>query len=216
MAMINCLAARPAILKIKNRYTTDFNSQVMSQGRFSVVRQGRDEVDNRDVVVKCLDRRRADIDAATASREACRHQQMIACLHPNIAQVLAVEASLSLYVLIVMENCEGGSLNHFFRAHLELYDPEPAAQRTILRLMRDSARGLAFLHGNGLAHRDIKPDNILVSFVAGNAPIMAGNVPVPIAKLGDFGFVSALGDSRDAHSDVGTPYFKSPELFDTT
>ena len=59
--------------------------------------------------------------------------------------------------------------------------------------------GLAYCHSIGIVHRDIKLDNILLD---GH-----GNV-----KIGDFGLSRILSyESEYAHSNVGTPYYMSPE-----
>ena len=61
-----------------------------------------------------------------------------------------------------------------------LRESRPVVRRA--RVLRSAADGLAYIHSNGLVHRDIKSANIFVS---------GGNDPT--AKIGDFGFTSVVG-----------------------
>jgi serine/threonine protein kinase len=97
--------------------------------------------------------------------------------HPNIVSILDVSrdpASQQYY--IVMEFVEGGNLRDFLAIRKKL---EPAEA---LRLLEDAVSGLAYAYSRGLAHRDIKLTNILISAHG-------------TAKLVDFGLAAmhALG-----------------------
>ncbi len=117
--------------------------------------------------------------------------------HPNLVPVLSAGESEGL-LFFVMPYVEGESL----RALLDREGPmAPSRARIVLR---DIARALAFAHGNGIVHRDIKPDNVL----------MAGDA----AMVTDFGVAKALSSAREAGPaltgvgmSLGTPSYIAPE-----
>ncbi|CAN0900949.1 Mitogen-activated protein kinase kinase kinase 17 [Linum grandiflorum] len=98
---------------------------------------------------------------------------------------------------LCMEYAAGGNLTELIRrrgGRLTEAEIATTARRILL--------GLDYLHGHGLAHCDIKPQNILVN-----------EEDVPI--IGDFGcakFVVAGGDDTESRVLSGTPAFMSPEV----
>jgi serine/threonine protein kinase len=78
------------------------------------------------------------------------------------------------------------------------------AERVALALSvaRDAGRALSDLHASGVAHGDVKPQNLLVEFEAG----------APRGRLMDFGLSSA---SDDAEVRGGTRRYLAPEVFDS-
>ncbi|ORX49144.1 kinase-like protein [Hesseltinella vesiculosa] len=112
--------------------------------------------------------------------------------HPNIVQ------HLESYIWgdclwIVMEWMDGGNLTDLV-TNRYMFENEIAA------VCREVLQGLSYLHGNGIVHRDIKSDNILIS--------SQGKI-----KLSDFGFCARLGKSRpQRHTMAGTPCWMAPEV----
>ena len=88
-------------------------------------------------------------------------------------------------------------------------------------IAKDICNGLVFLHENEVAHRDLKPDNVLVSnqhYTAETINEYWEKRPI-IAKLGDFGEsrsklvqTSSLLHTRTENVNRGTPVFMAPEL----
>ena len=73
--------------------------------------------------------------------------------------------------------------------------------------MLDAARGLAYLHSNGILHRDIKPDNVLV--------FSLGEVIGVNGKLMDFGSsrnINLLMTNMTFTKGIGTPTYMAPEV----
>jgi TolB-like protein/Tfp pilus assembly protein PilF len=155
----------------------------------------RDESLGRRVVVKVL----PPTDGADVSIERFKREiQFVARLqHAHIVPLLlAGEAAGFPYY--VMPFVDGESL----RARIQR-GTVPIAE--IVSLLKDVARALAYAHEQGVVHRDIKPDNVLVS---GGAAVVA-----------DFGIAKALSAARteagatltSEGTSIGTPAYMAPE-----
>ncbi|CAO3618892.1 unnamed protein product [Cunninghamella blakesleeana] len=112
--------------------------------------------------------------------------------HPNIVQHL--ESYLwSKSIWMVMEYMDGGNLTDVvsFRS---LFETEIAV------ISQEVLKGLQYLHSNGIIHRDIKSDNILIN--------LNGQV-----KLSDFGFSAKLNSHRSKRKTrAGTQCWMAPEI----
>ncbi|XP_068598781.1 serine/threonine kinase 35, like [Brachionichthys hirsutus] len=84
------------------------------------------------------------------------------------------------YLWFIMEFCEGGDLNHFILSR------QPDSQ-TNERFMLQLTSAVAFLHENNVVHRDLKPDNILISERSGAA----------VLKVADFGLSKVCAGFAD-------------------
>jgi eukaryotic-like serine/threonine-protein kinase len=114
--------------------------------------------------------------------------------HPNVVRVLKPGEKSRMYM--AMEFVEGRSL----RAMLHAKQPLPTAQA--LDLARQVCDALAYLHDHGVVHRDVKPENILVT--------ASGQV-----KLLDFGIALFESERRltwmGLSNTIGTPDYMAPE-----
>jgi serine/threonine protein kinase len=116
--------------------------------------------------------------------------------HPNIVRALDYgDTGAAPY--LVMEFVEGESLGQRIERDGRMTEAEA------IRLIAQVARGLHRAHKQGLIHRDVKPDNILVT-------------PDGQAKLADLGLVKEvetdLNLTRTGRG-LGTPHFMAPEQF---
>jgi serine/threonine protein kinase len=116
--------------------------------------------------------------------------------HPNIVRALDYGTSGGSPYL-VMEFVEGESLGQ--RVDREGKIPESEA----IRIVAQVAKGLHRAHKQGLVHRDVKPDNILIT-------------PDGVAKLADLGLVKEMETDLNltrTGRGLGTPHFMAPEQF---
>ncbi len=121
--------------------------------------------------------------------------------HPNIVEVHDFgEQGGSLY--LVMELIEGGSLRQLLLMQTTAQAGLPLW--TGIDLVRQTAEGLALAHAKGMVHRDIKPDNLLLSDTRG------GN---QVIKITDFGLVrlAESGAMTATGAVLGTAAYMSPE-----
>jgi len=114
--------------------------------------------------------------------------------HPNIIPIHAVE-EIGEFVFLAMAYVDGETLTERVRRRGPMAPSEGA------RVLRDVAWALAYAHGQGVIHRDVKPDNILLEQATGR---------VLVADFGIAGIVAGAGGLVTGEV-VGTPEFMSPE-----
>lgn len=117
--------------------------------------------------------------------------------HPNVVRLYDFGAAAKGYYYISMEFASGGSLGQ------RIYDIEtkPLSFPEVVRILFEAAQGLSGAHRQGVVHRDLKPDNILLS--------ESGEV-----KLTDFGLARSMDVDKgftNTGETVGTPYYMAPE-----
>lgn len=119
--------------------------------------------------------------------------------HPHVVMAYAVGESDGLHFL-EMEFVAGHSLQKILDTRQRL---EPA---DALRITTQIADGLAAAHRGGLIHRDVKPDNVMLTKETHG---------LGRAKIGDFGLAKKVRGRGEKVFDglVGTPQFMAPELF---
>lgn len=101
--------------------------------------------------------------------------------HPNIAHLYDFSADPDGPAFIVMEHIEGMTLEEL----LKRFAPPPIA--LTLEIARQGLRALSFLHEKGFVHRDISPDNLMLTEDADG---------VPQVKLIDLGIAKALAEEE--------------------
>jgi serine/threonine-protein kinase len=165
-----------------------------------VVFLARDIALHRLVAIKVL---RHEFTSSDEHRERFRREARLTARlsHPNIVPVhtfgeVVGESSDAPLVYIVMKYVHGESLAERMRRDQRL----PAAE--VQRVLRDLALALDSAHRDGVVHRDLKAENILIERGSNRA------------MLTDFG-VALLRSLDPIHADVsrafGTPHYMSPE-----
>ncbi|GMF35493.1 unnamed protein product [Phytophthora lilii] len=116
--------------------------------------------------------------------------------HENVVQVHQHFRENDSWFL-VMEHCAGGDLCHTLERLPQNRLPEIQA----LPLFASIARGVRLVHANGIAHRDLSLENVLLAHTDGS---------IGIPKICDFG-LSTKAD-QECCGLVGKPYYMAPEI----
>ncbi|XP_043564444.1 MAP kinase-activated protein kinase 3-like isoform X3 [Chiloscyllium plagiosum] len=138
-------------------------------------------------------------DSPKARREIDMHWRASSTLH--IVQILNVYENMhhgKRCLLIVMECMEGGEL--FSRIHDR--GDQAFTEREASEIMRDIGSAIQYLHAMNIAHRDVKPENLLYTSKDVNA----------ILKLTDFGFAKETTLHNSLATPCYTPYYVAKDL----
>ena len=175
---------------VAGRYTIE---GVLGRGGMSTVYRARDGVLERSVALKVLDDRLSG-DPEYVERFRREARAIARLSHPNIVTVID-RGHVDACEFIVFELVRGHNLKELVAERGRL----PVAEA--LALVHQAARGLAYAHENGIVHRDVKPQNVLVD---GDG----------VAKVTDFGIARAIGPDRgltQTGTILGTSDYLSPE-----
>ncbi|OIV95176.1 hypothetical protein TanjilG_21566 [Lupinus angustifolius] len=101
-----------------------------------------------------------------------------------------------LEIYLVLEYCGGGDLAAYIRRRGKV------SEATARHFMRQLAAGLQVLQEKHLIHRDLKPQNLLLTSTSAT----------PFLKIGDFGFARSLTPQGLADTLCGSPLYMAPEI----
>ncbi|EXB36713.1 Serine/threonine-protein kinase ATG1 [Morus notabilis] len=165
----------------------------IGSGSFSVVWHARHRVHGTEVAIK---------EIATGRLNKKLQESLMSEIfilkkinHPNIIRlhdIIEVPGKIHL----VLEYCKGGDLSMYIQRHGRV--PEATAKH----FMQQLAAGLQILRDNNLIHRDLKPQNLLLSTNDDNA----------VLKIADFGFARSLQPRGLAETLCGSPLYMAPEI----
>jgi serine/threonine protein kinase len=186
------MALAPAPTDLVGRTLGPYHlERLLGQGGFAWVFVGR-ELDGTPVAVKVLKPRYAG-DPAFESRFRNESETAAKLEHPNIVRIRVV-AKAGDHVYFGMDLC-ADSLG----ARIAREGPLPEAD--IVHIARDITSALSFAHAQGVIHRDLKPDNVMIRSDGS-------------AVLTDFGIARAVSSyvtSTGVNMTIGTPHYLSPE-----
>jgi tRNA A-37 threonylcarbamoyl transferase component Bud32 len=169
--------------------------ELLGRGGMGAVYKARQRHLDRMVAVKILP---PDIgrDPAFAERFAREARSLARLSHPSIVGVYDFGQTDGLFFFI-MEYIDGTDLRH-------LIESRTLSPREALAIVPQICDALQFAHDEGIVHRDVKPENVLVD--------RRGRV-----KIADFGLAKLLGHTEADHTltgtnqVMGTPHYMAPE-----
>ena len=178
---------------LDGRYRVD---TLIATGGMSGVYRGLDLRLDRPVALKIMDSRYAG-DSQFLTRFQREARAVARLKDPGLVAVYD-QGIDGQHPFLVMELVEGGTLREL------LVERGPMPPHAVAAVLRAVLGGLAVAHHEGLVHRDVKPENVLISD--------GGDV-----KIADFGLVRAIAEAKITSTSVilGTAAYLSPEQVST-
>ncbi|KAI9116031.1 hypothetical protein K1719_012961 [Acacia pycnantha] len=165
----------------------------IGSGSFSVVWHGRHRVHGTEVAIK---------EIATGRLNQKLQESLMSEIfilkkinHPNIIRLYDI-IEVPGKIHLVLEYCRGGDLSMYIQRHRRVQEG------TAKYFMQQLAAGLKVLRDNNLIHRDLKPQNLLLTRKDDNSDL----------KIADFGFARSLQPRGLAETLCGSPLYMAPEI----
>nr|POE93199.1 map kinase kinase kinase mkh1 [Quercus suber] len=175
--------------------------QLIGKGTFGRVYLGMNTTTGELLAVK-----QVEVNAKHAKADPAKIREMVKALdieidtmqhldHENIVQYLGCERK-EFSISIFLEYISGGSVGSCLRKHGKFEEP------VVSSLTRQTLNGLAYLHSEGILHRDLKADNILLDLDG-------------TCKISDFGISKRSADpyiNDTSNSMQGSVFWMAPEV----
>ena len=167
--------------------------RLIGQGAFGKVNLGLNVLTGRVVAIKSFNKSNLNSNSENMKKIKYETNLMKKLNHPNITKILELFEDKE-YILIIMEYINGGNLFSFLKKHRKV------SEKTAKLLYRQIILGIKYMHQQGIVHRDIKLENILID--------LNNNI-----KICDFGIGRVLSSPEQPLFDqCGTPMYIAPEI----
>ncbi|QLL30963.1 hypothetical protein HG536_0A07780 [Torulaspora globosa] len=165
--------------------------EVVGQGAFATVKKAVERSTGKTFAAKIISKRKVmgNMDGVTRELDVLRKLN-----HPRVVRLKGFYEDEEFYYLL-MEFVSGGDLMDFVAAHGSVGED---AGREITRQVLE---GVKYIHSQGISHRDLKPDNILIE----------QDDPV-LVKITDFGLAKVQGNGTFMKTFCGTLAYVAPEV----
>ena len=164
----------------------------LGEGRFSIVKLGTHSLTGQPVAIKILDKTKI---AKLEDKERINKeiQIMKKINHFNITKLYTI-IDTKYIIYLIQEYVQGKELNDYLYAKGKLTEPEAC------KIFHQIISGLSYLHYIGIAHRDFKPENILLTN------------DNKILKIIDFGLGNMYKKGQLLKTGCGSPCYIPPEM----
>ncbi|MFR9063592.1 MAG: Stk1 family PASTA domain-containing Ser/Thr kinase, partial [[Clostridium] scindens] len=178
---------------VKNGIILGKRYEVISKigaGGMADVYKGKDHMLNRYVAIKVLKKEFKE-DENFVRKFRSEAQAAAGLIHPNVVNVYDVGEDRGLYYM-VMELVEGITLKEYIDKKGRL------SHKEVISIAIQMCNGIGATHAAGIVHRDIKPQNVMIS--------RDGKV-----KVTDFGIAKAVTSNTISSNAMGSVHYTSPE-----
>lgn len=188
-------------MKFRERYTFDSKKDFIGKGGFSRVYKAYDNIRKRYVALKFYKGNVSDKYDIISEIN-----RMDDAIHPNVIRYYDANIIDSVNAIGETEHIQVGIMEYANAGDISIFFQVKRSPKVVNAIIKDILQGLAYLHENGIAHRDLKPKNILLS------KDKKGKLT---AKIADFG-ISKRMDADDAMMSsqlMGSVEYMAPEQF---
>uniref|UniRef100_A0A0N5AVZ6 protein kinase C n=1 Tax=Syphacia muris TaxID=451379 RepID=A0A0N5AVZ6_9BILA len=170
----------------------------LGSGQFGTVYSGVHRATGREVAVKVINKDRFSRKFSTGMETLKSEVTILQQISHNGIIRLESMFETKEKIFVVMEKMNGDMLEMILSQATGRLD-----ERTTKFLIMQILNALRYLHTRGIAHCDLKPENVLLSDLSD---------AFPQTKLCDFGYARFIGDAQFRRTIVGTPAYLAPEV----
>lgn len=188
-------------MKFRERYLFDSGKDFIGKGGFSKVFRAYDTIRKRTVALKFYtgtESEKYDIISEINRMDNIVHPNLVRYYDANIIDSVNALGEKEQIQVGIMEYADAGDIGVFFST--------PHSPAVTHHVIMGILQGICYLHNSGIAHRDLKPKNILLSSEGG----------VTQAKIGDFGISKKVDKTDEASISsqlLGSVEYMAPEQF---
>ena len=186
-------------LKIATDYTNLNDiyeiTKTLGKGKYGLIKLGKNKKTNEEVAIKILCKTNMRNDQLTLIKTEIDILKI--CHHKNIIKIYDIFENENFFY-IIMEYCSGGDLFSYLERN-KFHIPERQSCKIIYKILK----ALSYLHSFGIIHRDIKSENILITY---------NNDEEFDIRINDFNLSRILGPGEFCNETCGTLSYVAPEI----
>jgi len=172
----------------------EFQMPKLGSGSYASVYKARKKGTQQVSAIKCI--KKSSLNKASTDNLLREIEILKEIKHPHIVPMLDFQWDAN-YIYILLEMCKGGDLSQFIKSR------RTVSEQQAKRFVQQIASALKHLHSLGIAHMDLKPQNILLTSSSSRSSVL---------KMADFGFAQYMRVGEEARSLRGSPLYMAPEI----